>query len=223
MRTVKFNPEEQFVITISREIGSGGRTIGVALAERLGVRFCDKQIIEGLKKHFGMEREEIDQIKGRRKNWFLDLFESAQPDAARPEGLPAPLLYERAPAVAGPSVKELWGYEQKIIRSLAEESSCVIAGRSAFHVLKDHPNKLDLFFVAPIEMRIENVMRRQDISEDAARRIVAAVDEGRDNYVKRICGRSRNDARNYDLVMDVGNMDTEGAVQVILSYIANNR
>ena len=73
------NTKEQFVITISREIGTGGRTVGRLLAEKLGVRFCDKDLVNSLRERFGLTAYEIEKLKGETKNWLTDLFAKLNP------------------------------------------------------------------------------------------------------------------------------------------------
>ena len=70
---------EKFVITVSRELGSGGHTVGLKLAEKLGVRFCDKELIDGLVKEFNLTPTAIEQLKGKKKNWFADFVKYLSP------------------------------------------------------------------------------------------------------------------------------------------------
>ena len=109
--------------------------------------------------------------------------------------------------------------EAQILKGIAAEGSCVIAGRSAFFVLKDHPNILNIFIQAPLEKRVQRVMEKQSLSEAEAREIIASVDKSRDTFVQRYAGVSRYDARNYDLVLNVGDLTDDEAVACILKYI----
>ena len=105
------------------------------------------------------------------------------------------------------------------LKELAAESSCVIAGRSGFFVLRDHPNKLDVFITAPRQKRIERIMRKQNMNFETAEIIVDDVDKMRENYVKRYAGVSRNDARNYNLCINMDGLTEEQAADIILAYI----
>ena len=105
------------------------------------------------------------------------------------------------------------------MRELAQEESCVITGRSGFFVLKDHPNKLDIFITASREHRIARVMARQDLSHELAEEAIDQVDKSRENYIKRFAGVSRYDARNYHLCLNVDGMTEDQAVDVILTYL----
>lgn len=210
------NTGEKFVITISREVGSGGRTIGRKLADRLGVRYCDKDLARQLIEQFDLSLSRIEEIKARRKNKLKDFLDSVHMPV-RPDAYLYRSPYDLRKENAG--VDDIFLCEKEILTSLAEGESCVIAGRSGFFILKDHPNKLDIFIRASEARRISRIMRRQGVSAGEAARIMKEVDEGRDNFVKRYTGLSRYDIRNYDLVLNVDGMDEDAAVDCILQYI----
>ena len=119
-----------------------------------------------------------------------------------------------------PASEELYKAETEILKAIAAEGSCVIAGRLAFFALKDCPNKVDIFITASLQNRVERVMRKQNLTEAEAREAIDRVDRGRENYVKRFSGLSRYDARNYDLVLNMDHLkDEDEAVAVILKYL----
>ena len=208
------NTNDKFVITISREVGSGGRTVGKKLAKKLGVRYCDKQLIRELVNMFGLNEGEIERIKGKKQNWLEDLFSRISPEFGSEMFVPRGL--EEPPVVTS---NEIFAFEKQIILSLAEESSCVIAGRSGFFILKDHPNKLNVFIHASRPKRIERVMRRQDLSEEKAEEVIDYVDKARENYIQKFTSTSRYDLRNYDLVLNMDYMTEDEAVDCILKAI----
>ncbi len=210
------NVNEKFVVTISREVGSGGRTVGRLLSEKLGVRYCDKALIDELTKEFNLSTQEIERIKSQKSNWLLDMFARVAP-TLRPEAFIAssPLQYESY----YPSSDEIFFCESAILKELAEDESCVIAGRSGFFVLKDHPNKLDVYIGASREHRIQRIMGRQNLTEKEAGKIIDKVDKAREIYVEHYAGVSRYDLRNYDLVINMDAMTEEEAVELILKYI----
>ena len=208
-----------FVITISRELGSGGRTIGRKLAAQLNVRYSDKNLIQNLMEQFNLSTYEIERIKGKKKNWLSDFVEAVAP-------VPNTGAFVGFDPIKGNDwnnsyvkVDDIFEAESQIIRGIAEEGSCVLAGRSGFFVLKDHPNKVDIFIQAPLEKRIERVMKKQGLSEKEASEVIESVDKSRENYVQRWAGVSRYDARNYDLVINVGDMTDDDAVALILKYL----
>ena len=212
------NTNEQFVITISRELGSGGHTIGKKLAERLGVRFCDKELIRALSEKFDLTPSSIERLKSQKKHWLSDFVHLLTP-------APAPGGFVGTSHVYGqdfnPSVTtdDIFKAETEILRALAEEGSCVIAGRSGFFVLKDCPNKVDIFITAPKEQRIARTMSKQNITREMAEEVLEKVDKARENYIERYAGVSRYDARNYSLTMNVAGMTEDEAVDVILAFI----
>lgn len=204
----------QFVITISREVGSGGRTIGRKLAEKLGVRFCDKNLINALVEKFNLSSGDIETVKGQKKNWLADLLEKYTP--VPHAGAIGSTGQEYSQAVTN---EDLYKAESTILRELAAESSCVIAGRSGFFILKDHPNKLDIFIHASLPNRVSRIMERQGKTAEEAEAIIKRVDEMRENYVRRYTSTSRYDARNYDLVLNMDGLSSDEAVGIILDYI----
>ena len=113
----------------------------------------------------------------------------------------------------------MYAAEKEILSGIADQGSCVIAGRSGFFVLKDRPEKVDIFITASREKRIERVMRKQELSREQAEALIDSVDESRENYVKRFTGLSRYDARNYNLVLNMDYLSEDEAVAIILAYI----
>ena len=213
------NTQQPFIITISRELGSGGHTVGQLLAERLGVRFSDKELIKALREEFHLTTDAIERLKGEKKDWLTSLLRKivAMPKAENVVEWDDKFVQEYRPDL---SSDEIFEAEKQILRGIAEEGSCVIAGRSGFFVLKDFPNKVDIFITAPREKRIERVMAKQHLSEQEAAAAIDRVDEGRENYIKRYAGTSRYDVRNYDLIINMDNVpDENAAVELIVKYL----
>lgn len=211
--------KQPFVITVSRELGSGGRTIGRKLAAQLNVRYSDKNLIQDLREKFNLSTFEIEKIKGTKKSWLTEMLDIVAP-------VPNSGAYIGFEAnkgdnwkLAGIKADDIFQAEAEILKGIAAEGSCVIAGRSGFFVLKGHPNKLDIFIQAPLEKRVQRVMKKQDLTEEEARTVIASVDKSRETYVQRYAGTSRYDTRNYDLVLNVGDMSDDDAVACILKYI----
>ncbi len=212
------NTNEKFVITIAREIGSGGRTIGRKLAAKLGVRYSDKELIRNLREKFNLTTYSIEKLKGEKKSWLADFIQmvAPMPKVGMLLDADSKFLQELRSDV---TTNDIYKAESEILNAIAEESSCVIAGRSGFFVLKDHPNKLDVFITASRENRIKRIVRKQHLTETEAETIMDSIDEARDNYVKRYTGKSRYDARNYDIVLNADNHTEDEIVDIILSYI----
>ena len=212
--------KEPFVITISREVGSGGRTIGRKLAEKLGVRFSDKELIDSLQAKFNLSPKSIEELKGKKKRWMDDFIQMVAPVPM--SGLlvngDSDYISEYNTSL---NVNDVFEAEKEILKGIADEGSCVIAGRSGFFVLKDRPNKVDVLITASRENRIARIMSKQGLSREKAQDVIEKVDNARDNYVLRYTGQSRYDARNYHIVLNMDYLTEDKAVDIIMSYLGN--
>ena len=209
------NRDEKFVITINRELGSGGRSVGKKLAERLGVKFYDKAVIKALKEKFHLTTEEIEKLKGQKEGWWAEFQRKVVPFAEIDSPYSSSMGNE--PEII--TTEEVFKTETEIIKGITSEESCVITGRSAFFVLKDHPNHLSVLIQAPMEQRIQRIMMRQELLRNLAIKVINQVDERRENYVQKFCGTSRYDTRNYDLVISMEHLKEDDAVDIIMDYI----
>ena len=207
------NKNEKFVITINREVGSGGRTVGRKLAEKLGVKYCDKAIVEGLTKKFGLSIERIEEIKAQKKSWWKDVnnyYQTLVNSASLP--MDAQVKLDNA---------SIFETEKRILQEIAEQSSCVVAGRTGFMVFRKWPNHLNIFIQASMEHRVQRIMQRQNVTEQKARDIIAKLDADRETYIKKYEDTSRYDTRNYQLVISMDDLSEDDAVNVIMAYINN--
>ena len=117
---------------------------------------------------------------------------------------------------------DIFQAETEILKGIADDGSCVIAGRSGFHIFRDHPNHLSILIQASMDYRVSRLMKKQSISAEEARKIIDEVDEGRENYVKKYTGSSRYDTRNYQLVINVDGHTEDEIVEMILMYIGTS-
>lgn len=208
---------EKFVITINRELGSGGRTVGLKLAEKLGVQFYDKAVVKGIEEKYNLNVEEIEKLKGKKQNWWSDLKRVVSVGGGI-MGVPYYSVSEGEVTVKT-TTDEMFKTETQILKGIAEEESCVLAGRSGFYVFRDHPNHLSILIQASMESRIKRLMGKQNISEAEIRKTINKVDEMRENYVNRYTGTSRYDARNYDIVLRADGKTEDELVDIIMQYI----
>ena len=205
------NKNSKFVITINRELGSGGRTVGRKLAELLGVKYYDKAIVQGLTEKYGLTAEEIERLKAQEKpSWWSELQDRCKSLlSANPQ--------------PKPSTSAMFETERRILEQLASQDSCVVAGRSAFLIFREHPNHLNVFIQASTEHRIERLMKKQGLTYAAALDVLDEVDEGREAYLKKDSDRSRYDTRNYDVVLSMDHMTEDDAVAVIMEYVGRQK
>lgn len=209
------NKNEKFVITINREMGSGGRTIGRKLAEKLGVEFYYKSVIKGLEKKFNLTAEEVEKQKGREHGWWASIKRQLTGSVVSS----SPFLPKVADEAELLDTDDIFKAETEILKGIAEEESCVIAGRSGFFVFRDHPNHMNILIQASMPHRVQRVVSKQNITEEKARKAIEKVDKMRENYVNKYTGTSRYDTRNYDLVISMDRMSEDAAVAIIMDYI----
>ena len=209
------NKNEQFVITINRELGSGGRTVGRLLAEKLGVPFYDKAVIKALQEKYNLTVESIEKKKGSKGSWWDDVVRILDIGSGNGNYY----LPKKADAADLLTTDEMFKTETLILQDLAAEKSCVVAGRSGFYVFREHPNHLNILILASMDHRIERVRSKQDLSREEAEDIIKTVDKMRENYVNKFTGTSRYDARNYDLVISMDGKTEDEVAEMIYQFI----
>ena len=202
------NIKSKYIITINRELGSGGRTVGRKLAEKLGVEYFDKAVINALQERYNLSVEQIEHMKGQEQSWWAEFkrkmtFSDSEYDLNRTDI----------------ETEDMFRAETEALRALAKEQSCVIAGRTACYVFREHPNHLSIFIQASMLSRMDRVAREQNMSKEEARMTIDKVDQMRENYVREFTGTSRYDTRNYQLVLSMDELSEDAAVELILSYI----
>ncbi len=202
------NPNNKFVITINRELGSGGRTVGRKLAEKLGVEYFDKAVINALQERYNLSAEQIENIKGQETGWWAEFKRKMTFSESEYELNKTNIETE-----------DVFRAETEVLKALAKENSCVIAGRSAFYIFRDHPNHLSIFIQASMPCRMARVSQEQNMSKEEARMVIDKVDKMRENYVQEFSGTSRYDTRNYQLVLNMDEINEDAAVELILAYI----
>lgn len=182
--------EKRFIVTIGREFGTGGRKIATELAALLGVRLYDRQILEPIREEHNLTQEEVDHIKAVKSSWW----------------------YENVS-------QELYDEEEQLIRELAEKESCVILGRTGFHIFREDERAFKVFLMADKTYRRDKVARRLNINEGSADLLIDKVDEARENFTKTFSGKSRYDARNYDLVLNVTGLEAKEVARFIAECV----
>ena len=202
------NPNNKFVITINRELGSGGRTVGRKLAEKLGVAFYDKAVIKALQERYNLSAEQIEKLKGQEQGWWAEFKRKMTLSDA-----------EYKLNLTGIETEDIFRAEVEILRAIAKEESCVITGRSGFYIFREHPNHLSIFIQASMLNRVARVAREQNMSKEEARMTIDKIDRMRENYIKEQTGLSRYDTRNYQLVLSMNELTEDAAVDIIMEYI----
>lgn len=196
---------EHFVITIARQYGSGGRTVGEMLAKKLGISYYDKEIIRMASDESGID---------------LSLFGKVEAGSS----VKAP-LFNRTGLYKGelipPNSREfisdenLFNYQAKVICDLAEKGPFVVIGRCVNYVLKDRPNTLRVFVHAPWEFRVEQSMTKISGTREEVEKFLLKDDKRKQDYYRRFAGGVWNDATNYDLCLNSGKLGFDKCVEAI--------
>lgn len=201
--------DKKVVITIARQYGSGGRTIGEMLANDMGIHYYDKELIKLASEDSGINERLF--VNADEKIKMTKLFKMVK-NVYKGQLIPP----ESDDFV---SDNNLFNYQAKVIKQLAEEESCVIIGRCADYVLKDYDNVLSVFIHAPKDYCMEQAAKKVSMSSRELEKYIAKTDKRRAEYYKFYTGRDWTDARNYDLCLDSSKLGFERCVEEIQAYI----
>lgn len=204
------NKQERFVITISRQFGTGGHEIGAELARRLGVKLLDKQILNEVASRFCVVEDAMEKIEARNPLWrddFTQFYRSYMAGA------------EYDGQEQDQTSHKLFDAQAEAIRQIAKEESCVIVGRCGFHIFRNHPNALKIFVHADDQCRKRRIAEKFGLDEQDAAAMIVDNDYSRELYTKTFTGNEWTDARNYDLSLNVRRFGVNGAVDFILQCI----
>jgi cytidylate kinase len=204
------NKEEKFIITISRQFGTGGHEIGVELAKRLNVKLLDKQIVNEVASRYCGVEDAIGHLEDKHPLWrddFTQFYRSYMADA------------EYNGQEQDQTSHKLFKAQADAIRKIAEQESCVIIGRCGFYIFRDHPNVLKIFLHADDDCRKYRIATKYGISEQDAAAMLVDNDFSRELYTKTFTGCDWQDARNYDIALNVRKFGVNGAVDFLMNCI----
>lgn len=200
---------EKVIITIARQYGSGGKTIGGMLAENLGIKCYNREIIRMASDESGIKEEMFNQADERLRQ--TPLF------GASKKVYKGELITPDKDGFV--SDENLFNYQAKVIRDIAERESCVFVGRCADFVLKDRTDVVSVFVHAPRDYCIARGMERNDMTEKEMERFIHKTDKYRGDFYHYYTGNIWNDARNYDLCLNSSKLGFEKCVEAIKGYI----
>ena len=201
---------ENIVIAINREYGSGGKTIGEMLSKDLGIHYYDKEIL-----HLAADVSGINEA----------LFVTKDEDTTARASLlrAASKVYNGELISPGSkdftSEQNLFNYQAKVIRTLAETESCIVVGRCADYILKDYENVISVFVHAPKPFLLEQAAKKKNLSGAALEKYVDQINKNRMEYHNRFTGQEWSDAHYYDLCLNSSKLGFEKCVEIIKGYI----
>lgn len=198
------------IVTIARQYGSGGKTIGEMFAHKNGIPCHERDILRMASDESGINEAMFAQVDEKLKTGSLfgiskkiykvgDLFKPSSDDFTSPQNL--------------------FNYQAKVIRDLADKGSRVFIGRCAEHVLSDRDNVVSVFVHADPEFCLERALERNSMSVTDMEKFIAKTDKFRADFYHYYTGREWNDARNYDLCLNSGKLGFAKCVEAIEAYI----
>ena len=191
---------KQYVVTISRQFGSMGRTIAQLMAWDLGVNFYDRDIVEETAKRMGLP---ISVISAKEENANSVYFKRQYP-----LGMGLSNMQD-----------EIFSIQKNIIEDLAKTESCIIVGRCADSILADMENRLSVYIYAPYEKRFANCTKILKMEEKVARRMIREVDRSRELYHRRYCPEYTDPFSNRDLLIDSSRFGIEKTAEMLSEIV----
>ena len=196
------------VITISRQYGSGGRFIGRKLAEALNIPFYDKELITMAAEESGMSRELFEKADEKATSSLLYTL-----------SMNSYLLHGMAGVPDLPLNDKVFLIQSEVIRKLAAKGPCVIVGRCADYILREHPGCVNVYIYSDIEERVERATTYYNLSADRASEQIQKMDKKRATYYNFYTNQKWGRAENYDLSLNSAKIGIEGCVEVIRGFV----
>ena len=201
---------EKKIITISREFGSGGRTIGRKVAEELGIPFYDKELVDQIAMESGFAPKFVEEHGEHSPTGSLFSY------AFSPQGVPG--------IMNGLSSADfLWNIQCNVILQLADKGPCVIVGRNADYILKDRQDALHVYVFADTPYRAERIVRLYGDSEKSPEQRLAEKDKRRRVNYQHYTGRTWGQAQNYDICLDTGVLGIEQCKDIVVDIVRNSQ
>ncbi len=203
-------PKVNYVITIGRQYGSGGREIGRLVADALGIKYYDKELLMESSKASGVKPEVFEAADERTPSFFSNIWSFN-------------LGFNTGSYLLGSSPisdEKIYAAQSNVMKTLAQNSSCLIVGRSADYVLRNHPGLISIFIHSSIEDRILRIMNRRGIdSAEKAREIAEKKDKLRASYYNFYTDKVWGEAAGYDLSIDSSKLSADAVADFIVSYV----
>lgn len=200
----------KIVITISRQLGSGGAYIGQQLAKKLNIFYLDREIIRLAAKKLSILEDEVEPRDERTMSFWQSVFQLS--------GYSGPDVYI-PPHIFVPTDRELFEAEAEVIKHIAKDRSAIIIGRCGFHVLRACPNHISIFLHADINFRKKRIEELYNVSQEDANKMIAKSDKERARYHYMHTGKEWIDARQYDLSIDTSKIGVENSLKLILQCL----
>lgn len=188
--------DKQIIITIAREYGSGGRYIGKLLAEKLGIKLYDKELIKEVSRLSGLKEEYIEENEQKRNKldnmWYYGNLSNND---------------------------KLFLSESNVIKKIAKKESCIIVGRCADYILKDNKNVIKVFIYSSLENKVSRAVKYYGLKEKNAKKIIEDTNKKRSEHYKHYTNSTWNNPNNYDICINSDSLGIETAVELLYESI----
>jgi len=198
-----------FVITISRQLGSGGAYLGQKLAKNLNIFYADREIISQTAKHLSILEGDLESRDEKTSSFWESFFQSYT--------FTSDMFV--LPRILPPTDRELFIAETNVIERIVKERSAVIIGRCSSHILHDHPNHVSIFLHAKKTFRNERIQKLYNVSEEVAAKMIAQSDKERALYYHTFTGKEWMDVRLYDISLDTSKIGLDKTEAIIMKYL----
>ena len=196
-----------YVITIGREFGSGGKYIGQELAKRLKINCYDNELIAKVAKDFNIDIELLKSVDEKQKSSFWYGFASNY-------------VFENEKLLPISPEDSLFLKQCNTIENLYETENCIVVGRCADFILKDRPNVIKIFvYASDTQFKIDRKVKHDNCTEKEAIEKIKTIDKQRADYYKHFTSRNWGDKENYDLCLDTSEIGVEQSIDIIEKYV----
>lgn len=202
---------QPIVVTLSRQLGSGGGLIGERLATRLKAIYLDREIIRRAAEELKVSEEDLESLDEKSTPLWQSILLSSN--------YASPIMFATPPTTILPSDKDLFKVETKIITHIAEKNSAVIVGRCGWLIMRNHPRHVSVYLYANTATRSQRLQAKFNMTAEKALKTIEDTDKSRSHYVHSVTGADWNDARQYHLCIDTGALDLTKVDNIIIDYL----
>jgi len=198
-----------YIVTIARQYGSGGREVGQKLAEMAGYKFYDKDLITMAAQKSGLSTEALHSADEKAANSLLYTL-----------ALGSSMYHHGIDHVNMPINDRLFVLQSDIIKEVAaKDEGAIIVGRCADYVLSENPRLVRLFIYSDFDIRVRNIMEKHELTQSAARDLIIKTDKRRSNYYSYYTGEKWGKIDRYDLAVSTAKLGIDGCAEMIADYL----
>lgn len=193
----------QYVITIARQFGAAGLPIAEKLAEKLGIEYFNRDLVDKAAEELNIPAAEVLEEEELKNEGQDSVFEKLFPLGDGPRS----------------RQDKIFAAQSHVIQRLAERGSCIIVGRCGDFVLRNMENSLNVYIYASLEERIKNCVDYLKMTEAEARRVIPRAEKARNNYYLHYAGYMQDDPVNKDIFIDSGRFGIEGTADILENIV----